>query len=280
MSNDNIIPFDPVSPCFAHPGGKRKLLKHILPLLPEHKQYVEPFAGGLAVLLAKPRARAEVINDLDREVANFYRYLRYHKESLLRELEGCYQSREDFALLLANPGHTDLQRAVRWYLLKVNSFGAQGENFGRANGSYHGFDRARHLVQINAVAERLSRVTIECQDWDKVASFYDSADTLHFFDPPYVNCGATSYQPFSEFDMGRVRARLNKLKGQWLLTCDDSPQCRTIFAGLPHLKLQIRYTLANTRGNKTARSKQSGEMLIACPAIAERHAAANWQIAA
>jgi site-specific DNA-adenine methylase len=76
-----------VKPCFAYPGGKTRLLDQILPLIPDHNRYIEPFAGGLAVLLAKPRAKVEVINDLDYEVANFYRYVRFHFDALVTELE-------------------------------------------------------------------------------------------------------------------------------------------------------------------------------------------------
>ena len=76
-----------VKPCFAYAGGKTKLLKHILPLIPEHKKYVESFAGGLAVLLSKERSKVEVVNDLSSDLANFYRVLRFHKEALILSLK-------------------------------------------------------------------------------------------------------------------------------------------------------------------------------------------------
>ncbi len=37
---------DPMTPVVSWPGGKRRLLSHILPLFPEHTSYVEPFGGG------------------------------------------------------------------------------------------------------------------------------------------------------------------------------------------------------------------------------------------
>ena len=58
------------------------MLKYILPLIPEHKTYIEPFAGGLAVFLAKNRCKVEVVNDYNREIANFYRYVKFHCASL------------------------------------------------------------------------------------------------------------------------------------------------------------------------------------------------------
>ena len=54
-------------------GGKQKILKHILPFLPDHKVYCEPFFGGGAVFFAKRPVRNEVINDRNPFVMNFYR---------------------------------------------------------------------------------------------------------------------------------------------------------------------------------------------------------------
>ena len=54
-------------------GGKQMLLKHILPLIPEHTLYTEAFCGGCAVLFAKPPVPCEVINDTNTELVNFYR---------------------------------------------------------------------------------------------------------------------------------------------------------------------------------------------------------------
>mgnify|MGYP000216877373 CR=1 FL=1 len=43
-------------------GGKQTLLKYLLPLIPQHKLYCEPFFGGGAVFFAKPKSDVEVIN--------------------------------------------------------------------------------------------------------------------------------------------------------------------------------------------------------------------------
>lgn len=67
-------------------GGKRYLAKTILAQMPRHLHYVEAFAGGLAVLLARDpddpslqmgtggsnRGVSEVVNDLDGQLANFW----------------------------------------------------------------------------------------------------------------------------------------------------------------------------------------------------------------
>lgn len=53
-------------------GGKQNLVATILPLIPDHVTYVEPFLGGGAVFWTKPKSEVEVINDTNRELINFY----------------------------------------------------------------------------------------------------------------------------------------------------------------------------------------------------------------
>ena len=72
------------------------MLKYILPVIPQHDTYIEPFAGGLAVFLAKERAKVEVINDLNDEVSGFYLYAREHLDALL-SCDGSDICREIFA---------------------------------------------------------------------------------------------------------------------------------------------------------------------------------------
>src|SRR5215211_4183993 len=80
----------PVSVPLKWHGGKSYLARRIVALMPRHLHYVEPFAGGLAVLLARDpadprlwagdtgntRGVSEVVNDLDGRLTNFWRVLR------------------------------------------------------------------------------------------------------------------------------------------------------------------------------------------------------------
>src|ERR1700729_919118 len=62
-------------------GGKYYLAAKIIELMPVHTHYVEPYAGGLSVLLAKdPEGISEVANDINGELANFWNVLRSQED--------------------------------------------------------------------------------------------------------------------------------------------------------------------------------------------------------
>src|SRR5581483_8201750 len=94
-------------PVISWPGGKGKLLKHIMPLIPPHTCYVEVFGGGLAVFLAKKPSHLEVINDINRDLNVFYRCCKYHLDPMLDELDFVLNSRRDFEDFGAQRGLTD-----------------------------------------------------------------------------------------------------------------------------------------------------------------------------
>ena len=70
-------------------GGKQTLLKHILPLIPEHALYTEAFCGGCAVLFAKEPAKCEVINDINTELVNFYQVAQRKSPAVLHSRRAC-----------------------------------------------------------------------------------------------------------------------------------------------------------------------------------------------
>lgn len=191
--------------------------------------YVEPFAGGLAVLLAKPRSQIEVLNDLNGELVNFYRCVRFHADVLLTELEFVLSSRQEFEDFRHQPGLTDIQKAARWFFRNRNCFrGASLDTFGTSPTSARGSREAR-LEAIRQLNVRLDRVTVENLDWERCLDLYDRPGSFFFCDPPYTACDAGMYGAWKAADVMRFRARLDRLKGQWIVTFNDAPEIRRIF---------------------------------------------------
>ena len=54
---------DELQPIFSRVGGKTKLSKRIIEMMPEHETYIEPFVGGGSIFFRKPLVKNNVIND-------------------------------------------------------------------------------------------------------------------------------------------------------------------------------------------------------------------------
>jgi DNA adenine methylase len=75
-------------------GGKQRLARRILGLIPEHQIYCEPFLGGGAIFFAKPPSKVEVINDTNGELINFYEVLQRDFSALEKEVVISLHSRK------------------------------------------------------------------------------------------------------------------------------------------------------------------------------------------
>ncbi len=254
-----------MNPIFSYSGGKRRLLKYILPVIPAHDTYIEPFAGGLAVFLAKERCKVEVINDLNHEVGNFYLYVREHYESLCREMEDYLHSVDIFNAFMENKGLTELQKVARWFILKVSSFSGFGDYFARDSRAFRGYDKDKFEPLIHELHARLRGVVIDSRDWEKVVKYYDRSEAFIYFDPPYCTGDAKTYEAFTPADMQRVRNALYTLKGKWLLSCDGSDICREIFADFARVEIPFKYSAGT--GDRIRPEK--AEMLVSCDALAD-----------
>ncbi len=254
-----------MKPAFPWPGGKGWAVKHVLPRIPEHTCYCEPFAGGLAILLAKDASRVEVVNDINSDIVNFYRCVRFHPDELIKDLQFVLNSREEFNDFKRQPGLTDIQRAARWYRKQTISFGGDGHSFAiqRKSGGGSNKSRASLIEKIGALNERLDRVVIECLDWKYCLELYDSDETFFFIDSPYTECKIENYKSWTAGDLRVLRETIDKLRGKYLLTINDSDAAREIFSGLKSTKLNRKRGIANKNGP----ASDYVELLISSPNV-------------
>lgn len=206
-------------------GGKQTMLKHILPLIPRHALYTEAFCGGCAVLYAKAPAPAEIINDLNGELINFYCVAKSYNERLVSEIRHTLHARDHYNKaneIYTNPKNYDpIKRAWAVWALSKLSFASQlGGSFGF---DLHGVTAKKiHNAKDNfteTLCRRLDRVTIENDDALKVIARYDKVGAFHFVDPPYVGSDCGHYtDTFSDSDLCSLLELLATVKGRFMLT--------------------------------------------------------------
>jgi DNA adenine methylase len=183
-------------PALRWHGGKWILAPWIIEHFPAHRVYVEPFGGAGSVLLRKPRAYAEVWNDLDQDAVAFFSVLRSSRAAeLVEALRLTPFSRDEFNHAYEPPAD-EFERAKSLVIRSFMGFGSDGHNARngrtgfRANSNRSGttpaHDWANYSDALPAIIERLRGVVIENRDALTVMRAHDGPDTLHYVDPPYV----------------------------------------------------------------------------------------------
>ncbi|HYD06878.1 MAG TPA: DNA adenine methylase [Reyranella sp.] len=266
MLSDNQA--GPARPAFPYIGGKRFLARTIIAAIAEtpHELYAEPFVGAGGVFLRRPEpAKVEVINDRSRDVATFFRVLQRHEQAFLDMLKWQLTSRADFERLLRTDPDTltDLERAARFLYLQRTGIGAKidGRNFGVTRTTGARFNLGRLVPIIEEVHQRLSRVVIECLNYDAFILRYDRPGALFYLDPPYYGC--ENYYGrglFSRDDFESLAEALRQLRGRFLMSINDVPAIREIFAGFTLREVNVLYTAGQ------ANHSEASELLISGPA--------------
>lgn len=202
---------------FRSPAGKRNVVRRLLPLIPAHKRYVEPFAGGAALFFAKERAPAEVLNDRDPDIAFAYRFIQRMTPETLTRLKRFYwtNTRPYFEKLKAAKPTSDLARFHKFIYLNRFSFFGKGGKHVSYNPAAEGQVFARFDKFLKG-KERLEGVTILSEDYEKVIRRFDGPETFFFLDPPFPGYGQSVGE--GEFDEERFARVLGDIRGKFLVT--------------------------------------------------------------
>lgn len=247
-------PIKPAKPILRWPGGKTRLLSRILPLFRPHTTFVEAFAGGLAVTLAKTRSKAEIINDANGELVNLYRHAQFHLDALVAEIEWTLNSRADLDAIIEQPGLTGLQQAARYLLRNRLSFGGGGSSFAVTKQAQP--SRAGVLDKLRALSARLDKVAVENLSYERLMENYDSPRTLWFLDPPYTVGEVDSYSAWDNATMAEFAGRVCSLRGDWIVTVNDTMENRALFRGHEIKPVVTRSTAVNCRVNPKAHFRE------------------------
>ena len=201
------------------------MLKHILPLIPEHRIYTEAFFGGGAVFFGKIPSESEVINDTNSMAITFYKVCKTEASfnKLKEKIEATPFSRATYkvACCIYQMPHlfNKLQCAWAFYVGTNMGFSCQ-------IGSW-GFDKySKRVLSFNnkklafdaRILKRLEDVQIECKDACAVIQQRDTVDTFHYVDPPYINVHQGHYSGYSQEDYINLLDTLSTLKGKFLLS--------------------------------------------------------------
>lgn len=233
-------------------GGKWRLAPWIIAHFPKHRVYVEPFGGAASVLLRKPRAYAEVYNDLDGDAVNLFRILRSDRAAELVDAIALTPFARDEFEEASEMSEDPLENARRLVARSFMGFGSDASNravktgfraSAAGNGTSPARDWAAYPLALRATIDRLRGVVIERRDALEVMRQHDSPDALHYLDPPYMPAtrstkarrGGTRYHAYqhemTEDDHAALLAALPGLQGMVVLSGYHTPLYDEALAG-------------------------------------------------
>lgn len=146
---------------------------------------------------------------------------------------------------------TDIQRAARFYYLQKHAFGGRvdGQSFGTATTSGPRLNLLRIEEDLSQAYLRLHGVYVENLPWQEVIARYDRPHTLCYLDPPYwqtegygVDFGFEQYERMAEL--------ARTVQGVVVVSINDHPDIRRVFAGLRQEELGITYTVGGGVGTR------------------------------
>lgn len=225
-----------ITPPLKWHGGKQYLAGRIVEMMPPHLHYVEPFAGGLAVLFVKPcEGVSEVVNDLNGDLTNFWAVLRdedlfgrFHRlvsatpfsEPVWQECQKAF-----------GQGDVDpVRRAYHFFVVCRQSLAGRMISFAPLSRT-----RTRRAMNeqasawwsviegLPAVHARLRRVAILNRPALDVIRSNDGEETLFYLDPPYLHETRATTTEYGEHEMGAAEhagllEALGEIRGKFLLS--------------------------------------------------------------
>ena len=176
-----------------YPGGKQRLLRHLMDYLPSHSsfkgRFVEPFVGGGAVFLALHPHQA-LLSDINLELIELYRGLQQHPEQVW-EIFQAFPSTKEAYYEIRDSALDELELASRaartLYLSRTCFKGMWRHNIhGQFNVGYGGQDRrwVIHKETLLEVSKRLAAAELKVSDFEVIIDSCEREDFL-FLDPPY-----------------------------------------------------------------------------------------------
>jgi DNA adenine methylase len=173
----------------------------LLPLIPQGGQpYCEPYAGSLAVLLARKPAPSEIVNDADHTLVNFYKVIQDKQtfKQLYRLLAQTPYSRAEFVRameILKQHISTRMPNQLNtpsvelaWAFFVFYNQRMPGRLW--LSSRSWAIDRTNVFIKrLPKLRQRLKNVYFDCTDALSFIKRWDSPDAVMYIDPPYVDLG-------------------------------------------------------------------------------------------
>ncbi|MBU5293137.1 DNA adenine methylase [Anaerosalibacter bizertensis] len=239
-----------LKPPITRLGGKSRLRNEIIEMIPEHTCYCEPFFGAGWVYFGKEKSKVEIINDIDKELINLFKMIKYHAPEIERMLEYEFSGRDIFEEYKNYTVEymTEIHRAVRFLYLISQSFAGKGNNYGYGTNTRPS-PQIFYKGVLGDIKERLRNTYVENLSFEKILDKYDRDYTFFFCDPPYFETAGYGVE-FGEKEHLLLRDKLKNIKGKFLLTINDHEKTREWYKEFNFKNIEVGYSVSNKNSGR------------------------------
>ncbi|MBD2354677.1 DNA adenine methylase [Tolypothrix sp. FACHB-123] len=255
-----------------YPGGKSKAINQIVEYLPENfSEFREPFVGGGSVFIYLKQKFPHLkiwINDLNRELFLFWKLAQSDVSQLVTEIRKIKNQFLDGKLLFTEltsidvNNLSDLERAVRFFVLNRITFSGTVESGGFSQEAFHKRFTNSSIDRLERLGNILSKdILITNLDYSELLYSTSEDDVFLFLDPPYLSANQSKLYGkkgnlHTSFEHQKFAELLKQCHHRWLITYDDSPQIRDNFNWANISAWELQYGMNNYKQSKASKGKE------------------------
>jgi len=253
-----------------YPGGKSRAINQIIPLIPDFEAYREPFVGGGSVFVHLKQLfpeRQYWINDLYFELFTFWQACQQDVQGLINQIrtwKSDYPEGKDLHTFLKKTitERQGIELAAAFFIFNRITFSGTSEAGGFSQAAFKGRFTESSIERLPPIAKILQNTRITNEDYEQVVR-ESGNDVFLFLDPPYYSATASALygkngKLHKTFDHERLADVLKQCPHRFLMTYDDSPYIRRLFAFANIVPWKLTYGMKNI----TPTSQQSGNELF------------------
>ncbi len=242
-----------------YPGGKSRAVKFIAPLIPDFKEYREPFIGGGSVYFhvrQKYPRRSYWINDLYYELFQFWAQSKIDVEKVVGQVIEWQQTHTNgkvlHRFLLDNINDfSALETAGAFFILNRITFSGTSESGGFSNHAFEERFTPSSIERLRKVEQVLKNTKITNLDYQQVVEAKGD-HVFIFLDPPYYSATKSALYGkngnlHKTFEHERLAKVLKNTSHKWLMTYDNSDYIQELYSFAHISTRELSYGMRNIK---------------------------------
>jgi len=251
-----------------YPGGKSRAIKIIAPLIPDFKEFREPFVGGGSVFFHTKQKYPDKkfwINDLYFKLYQFWNQSKSNLDKVVNQVllwkKEFSEGKELHKFLIDDFNQfSDIEIASAFFVLNRITFSGTSESGGYSNQAFLRRFTPSSIERLKVIDKVLGNTRITNFDFQDVIEA-EGEDVFIFLDPPYYSATKSALygkngNMHKGFDHERFAKVMKKTKHNWLITYDNCEYIRNLFSFANIFNWELTYGMRNVTNNSEQKENE------------------------